>query len=228
MAKSEAVPVAERPLDERLKKQSVLRSFLSRPELGAVAGTVLVFLFFAMTARGTGMFAADGVLNWITVTAQLTIIATGAALLMVGGEFDLSVGSMIGFAGMMIAIPTVYFGWPIAASVVFAFCGALLIGFLNGVVVVRTRLPSFIVTLASLYILRGMTIALSIFFANRTIVSGVKNFAGDSVVVPLFAGKAFPGFFVWLADAGITADAANMTEFFANLEKLKAKGLRYV
>ncbi len=209
MAESEAVPAAGRRLDERLQRQSGLRKLLSRPELGAVAGTVLVFLFFAVTARGTGMFAADGILNWITVTAQLTIIATGAALLMVGGEFDLSVGSMIGFAGMMIAIPTVYFGWPIEVSVVFAFCGALLIGFLNGLVVVRTRLPSFIVTLASLYILRGMTIALSILFANRTIVSGIKNFAGDSIVVPLFSGKAFPALFVWLADAGIIGKLPN-------------------
>jgi simple sugar transport system permease protein len=209
MADSNTVAAGGRPLDERLKRQSTLRKMLSRPELGAVAGTVLVFLFFAVTARGTGMFAADGVLNWITVTAQLTIIATGAALLMVGGEFDLSVGSMIGFAGMMIAIPTVYFSWPIAASVAFAFCGALAIGFLNGLVVVRTRLPSFIVTLASLYILRGMTIALSILFANRTIVSGVKNFAGDSMVGPLFAGKAFPGLFVWLADAGMIGKLPN-------------------
>lgn len=198
-----------RARDERLQKQSPLRRLLSRPELGAIAGTLLVFLFFSVTARGTGMFAADGVLNWVTVTAQLTIIATGAALLMVGGEFDLSVGSMIGFAGMMIAIPTVYFNVPIGISVVFAFCGALLIGFLNGLIVVRTRLPSFIVTLASLYILRGMTIALSILFANRTIVSGVKNHAEGSAVSWLFAGKAFPGLFVWLADAGVIGKLPN-------------------
>ncbi|MGN6304804.1 MAG: ABC transporter permease, partial [Mesorhizobium sp.] len=209
MAENPTVAAAGRPADERLQKQSGLRKLLSRPELGAIAGTVLVFLFFGATAHGTGMFAADGIMNWITVTAQLTIIATGAALLMVGGEFDLSVGSMIGFAGMMIAIPTVYFGWPIEISVVFAFCGALLIGFLNGLIVVRTRLPSFIVTLASLYILRGMTIALSILFANRTIVSGVKNFAGDSFVVPLFSGKAFPGLFVWMAEAGIIGTLPN-------------------
>jgi len=203
-----AVPAA-RSSDERLRRQSMLRSMLSRPELGAIAGTVLVFIFFAITARGTGMFAADGIMNWVTVTGQLTIIATGAALLMIGGEFDLSVGSMIGFAGMMIAIPTVYFGVPIAFSVLLAFCGALLIGFLNGVIVVRTRLPSFIVTLASLYILRGMTIALSILFANRTIVSGVKNHAEDSFVSWLFAGKAFRGFFVWLAETGIIGKLPN-------------------
>lgn len=209
MANSETSVPAARSSDERLRRQSMLRSMLSRPELGAFAGTILVFLFFAITARGTGMFAADGVMNWVTVTGQLTIIATGAALLMIGGEFDLSVGSMIGFAGMMIAIPTVYFGVPIALSVLFAFCGALLIGFLNGVIVVRTRLPSFIVTLASLYILRGMTIALSILFANRTIVSGVKNFADNSFVSWLFAGKAFRGFFIWLAEAGVIGTLPN-------------------
>ena len=98
--------------DERLKPQSGWRRLLSRPELGAAAGAALVFVFFAFTAHGTGMFAADGVLNWTTVSAQLMIIAVGAALLMVAGEFDLSVGSMIGFAGMTIALPTVTFHVP--------------------------------------------------------------------------------------------------------------------
>ncbi len=209
MASEDSAKAVAEARDERLQKQSPWRKLVSRPELGAIAGTILVFLFFSITARGTGMFAADGIMNWVTVTAQLTIIATGAALLMVGGEFDLSVGSMIGFAGMMIAIPTVYFGVPIGISVIFAFCGAMAIGFLNGYIVTKTKLPSFIVTLASLYILRGMTIALSILFANRTIVSGVKNFSEQSIVSSLFAGKAFPGLFVWLADMGVIGKLPN-------------------
>src|SRR5580704_589227 len=174
--------------DERLRRQSGLRRFLSRPELGAAAGAALVFVFFGFIAHGTGMFAADGILNWTTVSAQLMIIAVGAALLMVAGEFDLSVGSMIGFAGMMIALPTIVFHWPVTLSVLFAFAGALLIGFLNGLMVIRTGLPSFIVTLASLYILRGLTIALSILFTNRTIVGGVKEAAEGSFVAFLFSG----------------------------------------
>src|ERR1700733_9987604 len=107
--------------DERLKRQSRWRKFLSHPEFGAVAGAVLVFVFFGITAGNSGMFGADGILNWTPVSAQLMIIASSAALLMIGGEFDLSVGSMIGFAGMMIAIPMVYFGWSAAASTAFAF-----------------------------------------------------------------------------------------------------------
>jgi simple sugar transport system permease protein len=197
------------PADERLRRQTGLRRLMARPELGALAGTVLVFAFFGVTASGTGMFAADGILNWTTVSAQLAIIGVGAALLMIGGEFDLSVGSMIGFAGMMIAIPTLYFGWPIEASVLFAFVGALFIGYLNGIIVVKTRLPSFIVTLASLFILRGLTIALSIMFTNRTIVSGVRDAAEGSFVAWLFGGKIGAALFVWLADADLIGRLPN-------------------
>jgi simple sugar transport system permease protein len=204
-----AAALSATPADERLRRQSGLRRLMARPELGALAGTVLVFAFFGVTASGTGMFAADGVLNWTTVSAQLAIIGVGAALLMIGGEFDLSVGSMIGFAGMMIAIPSVYFGWPVAASVLFAFAGALLIGYLNGIIVVKTKLPSFIVTLASLFILRGLTIALSIMFTNRTIVSGVRDVAEGSFVAWLFGGKIGAPVFVWLADAGLIGRLPN-------------------
>ena len=185
--------------DERLVRQSRLRRFLGRPELGAFSGLVLVFLFFAVTARGTGMFAADGVLNWSMVSGYLMIIAVGAALLMIGGEFDLSLGSMIGFAGMAIALPTITFHVPITVSVLFAFALALMIGFLNGLIVVRTGLPSFIVTLASLFILRGLMIALSILFTNRTIVGGVKEAAEGTFVGFLFSGTIGDSLFAWLA-----------------------------
>src|SRR5271167_3508730 len=175
--------------DERLVRRSRLRKFLGRPDFGALSGLILVFVFFGVTARGTGMFAADGVLNWLTVSGYLMIIAVGAALLMIGGEFDLSLGSMIGFSGMMIALPTITFHVPITVSVLLAFAVALTIGFLNGVIVVRTHLPSFIVTLASLYVLRGLMLALSILFTNRTIVGGVKEVAEGTFVGFLFSGR---------------------------------------
>ncbi|MDQ7246569.1 ABC transporter permease [Dongia sedimenti] len=203
--------ILQKTRDERMKRQTRGRKFLQHPEFGALAGVILVFIFFGVTAGDSGMFAPDGVLNWSTVSAQLILIACAAALLMIGGEFDLSVGSMIGFAGMMIAIPMVYFGWSALASTLFAFAGALAVGFLNGWIVVRTRLPSFIVTLASLYILRGLTIALSIVFSNRTIVSGVKEAAGDSIIPALFSGIAFRPLFVWFAEIGVFDKLADGT-----------------
>ena len=190
--------------DERLRDVSFLSRQLNKPELGAISGAALVFVFFGLTAGGTGMFAPDGILNWSTVSAQLGLIAIGACLLMIAGEFDLSIGSMIGFAGIMIAVPTVYWDWPVWLSIIFAFAGAMSIGFINGYIVVRTGLPSFIVSLAFLFILRGLTIGLSQFFTNRTIIGGVRDIAEEQNdwMAPLFGGKAFQGFFQWLGDNG--------------------------
>ncbi|WP_235869221.1 hypothetical protein [Veronia nyctiphanis] len=78
--------------DERVRSVSIVNRMLSRPELGSVSGAILVFIFFALVAWDSGMFNADGILNWTTVSAQLGIIAVGACLLMIAGEFDLSIG----------------------------------------------------------------------------------------------------------------------------------------
>ena len=78
--------------DDRLKKVSPLRMLLNRPELGALGGAILVFIFFGIVAGDTGMFSAFGMLNFFDVSANLGIIAIAAALLMIGGEFDLSIG----------------------------------------------------------------------------------------------------------------------------------------
>ena len=134
--------------DERLKKISPLRVLLNRPELGALGGSILVFIFFGIVAGDTGMFSAYGMLNFFDVSANLGIIAIAAAMLMIGGEFDLSIGSMNGFAGICIAIPAIYWGWPLWMSIIFAFAMAVLVGYFNGIMVVKTGLPSFIVTLA--------------------------------------------------------------------------------
>ncbi len=190
--------------DERLREVPFLSRQLNKPELGAISGAVLVFVFFGFTAGGTGMFAPDGILNWSTISAQLGLIAIGACLLMIAGEFDLSIGSMIGFAGIMIAVPSVYWGWPVWFSILFAFVGAVSIGFINGYIAVKTGLPSFIVSLAFLFILRGLTIGLSQYFTNRTIIGGIRDIAEEQNdwMAPIFGGKAFKGFFQWLGDNG--------------------------
>ncbi|ODA34579.1 ATPase [Veronia pacifica] len=189
--------------DERVRSVSLLNQILSRPELGSVSGAILVFIFFALVAWDSGMFNADGILNWTTVSAQLGIIAVGACLLMIAGEFDLSIGSMIGFAGMMIAIPSVFWGWPAWLAIIFAFTGAMAIGFVNGYIVVRTGLPSFIVSLAFLFILRGLTIALSILLTNKTILSGVDKVAEGDWLAAAFGGEIGTGFFIWLGNVGL-------------------------
>lgn len=201
-------PVENKPApaltDERLRKTSWFVRQLKRPEFAAIIGTILVFSIFAITAGDSGMFRADGIVNWMQVAAYLGIISVGAAMLMIAGEFDLSIGSMIGFAGMVMAIPAVYFHWPLWAAIFAAFISSMALGALNGYLVVKTKLPSFIVTLAFLFILRGLTLALSILFANRTVVSGVGDLAGrDWLASTLFQGTVGHSLFHWLAQMGV-------------------------
>ncbi|MEQ8368736.1 MAG: ABC transporter permease, partial [Roseicyclus sp.] len=189
--------------DERIKETSGLRKALIRPELGAIVGTIAVFAFFLVFAGDSGMFNAQGILNWSTVSAQFMIIAVGACMLMIAGEFDLSVGSMIGFAGMAIAIFSVTWGWPVWIAIVVTFAICVAIGAINGWIVVRTGLPSFIVTLAFLFILRGFTIYFPQVIERRTIIGGIDDAAVGDWLAPVFGGKIGGPLFVWLADLGV-------------------------
>lgn len=195
---------AEAPTaDERIRKVSALRRGLIRPELGAICGAVAVFLFFLIVAPTSGMFSLQGFMNWGMIAAQFAIIAVGACLLMIAGEFDLSVGSVIGFSGIVIALLSTSAGYPMWLAVLIAFALALAIGAVNGFLVIRTGLPSFIVTLASLFFLRGLTIYIPIKINGTTIISGLDTAAAGDWLAPFFSGKVFRSAFVWLADNGL-------------------------
>ena len=142
------------------------------------------------------------------MAAVLGIISVGAALLRIGGEFDLSIGSMIGFAGMMLAIPALYWGWPLSVACVFTFALCAALGATNGYLVVRTGLPSFIVTLAFYFILRGLSLALSTMLTGKTIVSNNEGVAlrdlvgSDYLFSTLFSGHVLTGLFNAMAHWG--------------------------
>jgi simple sugar transport system permease protein len=188
--------------DERVKQVSWLKRAMVRPELGAICGAILVVVMFFLLDGDSGMFAPEGIRNWTIESAQFAIIAVGACLLMIAGEFDLSVGSMIGFCGIIIAILSVHWGWPVWLSILTAFAVCVSIGALNGFLVVRTGLPSFIVTLAFLYILRGLTIWLAISTTRKTIIGGIKDVSEGDWLAPVFGGTIFTGLFQWFADQG--------------------------
>jgi simple sugar transport system permease protein len=152
---------------------------------------IAVFLFFIIFAGDSGMFNAQGIMNWSQVSAQFMIIAVGACMLMVAGEFDLSVGSMIGFAGMSIAIFGVTLGWPIWIAILLTFALCIAMGAINGLIVVKTGLPSFIVTLAFLFILRGFTIFFPQIIERRTIIGGIDDAAEGDWLAPIFGGEIF-------------------------------------
>jgi len=161
---------------------------LTRPELAAVAGAILVFAFFALVAGDSGFLTGAGTASYLEVAAQLGIVAVPVAMLMIAGEFDLSVGSMVGAAGMIIGIAIGEIGWPLWAAVLLSFVVALGVGFFNGYVVIKTGLPSFIVTLGMLFALRGLTIGFARLLTGRTQI-GIGDASADSVLTSIFAGS---------------------------------------
>jgi len=154
--------------DERLAPLSQLTRTLQRPELGALIGAVAIFILFAaVDATPNHLWLTQtGLAAWSQQAAFFGIMAVPVGLLMIGGEFDLSTGVMTGAAAIVMALLVGHLHWnawlAIAATLVFA----ALIGLLNGYVVVRSRLPSFIVTLATFFVLRGVSIG-GVLLANN-------------------------------------------------------------
>ncbi len=186
--------------DERLAATGKLTQLLRRPEAGAAGGLLATIIIFGLLPGASNLYSLQGSMTFLTLSAELAIIATAAALLIIAGEFDLSVGSMIGFAGVVIGLMVTHVGLPLWGGIACAFAVAVLVGYLNGLIVVKTRLPSFIVTLASLYILRGLSIGITRAVTGRTQIPYILNEAPDPGTASLFNGHLFQGVFRWMAD----------------------------
>lgn len=195
--------------DERVKAESAFSKLLKRPELGAVAGLVLVTLFFLIFANPV-MFSLSGIKNWMEPAAQLGILSIGAALLMISGEFDLSIGSMIAFAGLVFGVAVLYAGLPLIIAIPLTFIAAGLVGLVNGQIVLKTGLPSFIVTLAFLFILQGFAlVGHKMATGGSTQIRGIREAIEGDFLAPFFSGEVLTGMFAWLAEKGWIATFAN-------------------
>jgi simple sugar transport system permease protein len=188
--------------DERLMHTPFLTRLMRRPELGAIAGLILVIIFFAFTASPT-MFTLEGMMTILSPSAQLGILAVAAALLMIGGEFDLSIGSMIAFAGLILGLAIVDVGLPLLLAIIVTLAVAALLGAINGQLVIRTRLPSFIVTLAFLFILRGLSLVGLKMATGTTQMRGIRDAVATSPLLGIFSGNALHGVFIGLAHQGV-------------------------
>ena len=106
---------------------------------------------------------------------------------MIGGEFDLSAGVMIGSSGLLLGILTTEHGWNIWPAIVVVLVFGLGVGLLNGYVVVKTRLPSFIVTLGTFFMLRGINAGLTIKITGGVSINNIDQAPGFETAHKLFA-----------------------------------------
>ena len=143
-----------------------LRSFLARPEFGPLV--LLVGMLVIFTSINPTFLSLSNIGNALTFTVELGFIALAMTLLMTAGEFDLSVGSVFGFAPVVMWTLFNTGAMPLAAAFVVALLVALVIGWANGLFVTRLGIPSFLVTLGMLLVVRGTALWLTDGFPQRT------------------------------------------------------------
>lgn len=170
--------------DERVSGSHGLASVLRRPEVGAAVAALAIFVFFAVTTEA--FLTPGGASTWLFTSSAFGIMAVAVALLMIGGEFDLSAGAMIGTTGLTTGIMMSEFGLNVWLSILLALVLAVLIGVLNGVLVMRTGLPSFIVTLGSFFVLQGVNLAVTKILIGEVSVTGLQRSEGYTQGQQLF------------------------------------------
>jgi simple sugar transport system permease protein len=216
-AAPELTPQEKHPEDERLVAVSRLTRILRRPELGAFLGAVFVYVLFAIVDQ-TGQFATlSGFANWTSVAASTGIVAVPVALLMIGGEFDLSSGVMIGTSGLLAGLLTTQYDVPMWPAILIVMVFAAAIGLINGWLVMLTGLPSFIVTLAMFFSLRGINLGVTKALTDTVRVAGVDQVSGYESARKVFASVTENGFYVsvlwWIAITVLATVVLTRTRF---------------
>lgn len=174
-------------IDERVASTPWYVKLMRRPELGSLVGAIAIFIVFAV-ADTTGKFATlEGAAGWTDFAAPVGIISVFVALLMIGGEFDLSAGVMIGTAGLFAGLLITELGMNVWFAIVCTLAMAAVIGFINGMLVVRTALPSFIVTLGTFFVLKGVNLAVTKGITGTVRVSGIDQGDGYDSARAVFA-----------------------------------------
>jgi simple sugar transport system permease protein len=133
--------------------QPMRHSFVQSPIAGPLITLIIVFVLFSLFVPNfLTMRSLTGIVNAATLTGVITI---GVTLLMIAGEFDLSVGTSMAMAAFVYGLNSTEGGNPILALLLALLIPAVM-GAVNGLIVVRTRIPSFIATLGTLFIFRGL------------------------------------------------------------------------
>jgi ribose/xylose/arabinose/galactoside ABC-type transport system permease subunit len=189
-AAAETAEIPPIEVDERLAYRGPIQRLLTRPDIGALVGAVSLWVFFWSVSDVFGITA--GAANYLDVAAGLGIMAVAVSLLMIGGEFDLSAGSLTGATAMLVILlskppgPVGGAGLSLLIAVPLSLVFALGIGYFNATVVERTGLPSFIVTLGSFFVLIGAKLGFAKLFTDKVIVEGLDEAAGYGFWVKIF------------------------------------------
>jgi simple sugar transport system permease protein len=145
-------------------------SLLRRPEAGAFLGLIGVLVFFVVFGS-TKFLEPAGAASWLNVAANLGIVALPIGLLMIAGDLDISIGAMIPAGSMIVAVVSGHYGLPIWIGMLCSIGFGIVVGLVNGLLVVRTAVPSLIVTLGTLFAVQGLMLGFSVLVTGTTSVA---------------------------------------------------------
>ncbi|MFD7898443.1 ABC transporter permease [Streptomyces sp. NPDC059743] len=177
--------------DERLLRVSPLRTLLGRPELGAVVGAIAVFLFFSVFADS--FLRASSLGTVLYAASTIGIMAVPVALLMIGGEFDLSAGVMVTSSALVSSMFSYQMTANVWVGVGVSLLVTLALGAFNGVMLTRTKLPSFIITLGTFLMLTGLNLGLTKLISGTVSTKTIANMEGFPSARKLFASQLTVG-----------------------------------
>jgi len=175
------------PQDERVAQKSTLGRLLGRPEIGALAGAIVIFLIFFIVAPP--FREPNSLATVLYVSSTYGIPAVAVALLMIGGEFDLSAGVAVTASALVASMISYQFSANMFVGVLVALVVALAVGFINGYLVVKTGIPSFLVTLGTFFMLRGLNLAVTKIVTGNVGTNDVSNIAGFETAKKIFASE---------------------------------------
>jgi simple sugar transport system permease protein len=173
--------------DERYARKSRLARAMARPEAGAVAGAIVIFVFFFSVAPSFRYAASLSSVLYVTSTYGLMV--SPVALLMIGGEFDLSAGVAVTSSALCASLFSYEFTTNAWVGVLVALGLSLLIGFINGWLVVKTGIPSFLVTLGMFFMLQGINIALTQTITNQVASPDISTLQGFNSAREVFSAS---------------------------------------
>jgi simple sugar transport system permease protein len=171
--------------DERIGRRSPIQRVVGRPEVGALVGAIAIFAFFS-TISST--FLQPG--SFATVlygSSTIGIMAVAVGLLMIGGEFDLSAGVAVISSALCASLFSWYFAMNVWVGVALALVFSLSVGLVNGWILVRTKLPSFIVTLATFLMLAGLNLAVTRAIGGAVSTPSIAGLDGFASAQAIFA-----------------------------------------
>lgn len=169
-----------------------------RPETGSLIGFMVVFAVFAVLG-GPVFIGAPGWSSWLNIAAEVGIIALPVGLLMISGEFDISVGSVVPASSMMTAMLAGHYDLPALVAILGGLSVGLAVGFFNGLLVTRTTIPSLIVTIGVMFAVMGLTLGFAVLIKGSTSVSYVPDATTKALLGQFINGMFSVSILWWLS-----------------------------